>query len=68
MSLGRQIAGLAAALEGVDSQIRSDGHEWELDLAAASDPANFGEHDLAMKQVGDVILRIRVWIDELPVV
>ncbi len=65
LSLGQQLAGLAEALEGLGYWVVVQAREWELALMVASEPAQFGERDLALAQLQAVVGRIRQWIAEL---
>ncbi|HYT90225.1 MAG TPA: hypothetical protein VEL76_16075 [Gemmataceae bacterium] len=67
LALGRQLVGLAAALEGIGRQLVEQSREWELELAVASDAANFEERDQAVAQVNAVVGQIRTWIEGLAI-
>jgi hypothetical protein len=63
LALGTQLVGLAEALEGVPRRVVEDAREWRLALEVASDPASFGDHELAIAQLIEVVARIRPWIE-----
>jgi hypothetical protein len=63
--LGTQLVGLAEALENVPPRVVKEAREWQLRLDIASDPASFGECELAITQLNEVVAAIRQWIQGL---
>jgi hypothetical protein len=63
--LGAQLVALAEALENVPRRLVEEAREWQVRLEIASDPASFGERELAITQLNQVVAAIRQWIQGL---
>jgi hypothetical protein len=67
LALGSQLVALTEALENVPRCVVEQAREWEVQLRIASDPASFGEREMAIAQLNETVAAIRQWIEGIAV-